>query len=255
MSEDSPAEDSEDDEDVAREYGLSDPRLRHFQPMLSDSVWGAPRVDLLRLSVGDLAWFRRRLTKRLGRFDDDEAVRLHYSRVEPRYFVADWSPAEPSYFLLWPHRVDLEIVLVVHPSICGADGVPSWIEALIKSTGRQRRMQLQRLPSKEARDGRCLLSARFSLPRVGLLSDALAYVDALGTALTNLPENQDPTILWQLLQSGMLNAFVGVPESHWFEAKSEPYRLAEDAQRLELAKDVSAMANVPVALLSLAVGR
>jgi len=37
--------------------------------------------------------------------------------------------------------------------------------------------------------------------------------------------------------------FIGVLESEFLEFKSEPYRLAEDMQKLELAKDVSAFAN------------
>jgi len=46
-----------------------------------------------------------------------------------------------------------------------------------------------------------------------------------------------------ILASGEFHQFVGVPEGLEVEFKSEPYRLEQDSQRFELAKDVSAFAN------------
>jgi hypothetical protein len=46
-----------------------------------------------------------------------------------------------------------------------------------------------------------------------------------------------------LILGGHAEAFVGLYESAWLEAKRAPYELADDAQGLELALDVAALAN------------
>lgn len=46
-----------------------------------------------------------------------------------------------------------------------------------------------------------------------------------------------------ILAGGNFDQFVGAPESLEVEFKSEPYRLDQDSQKFELAKDVSALAN------------
>ena len=48
----------------------------------------------------------------------------------------------------------------------------------------------------------------------------------------------------EILESGEFEQFKGQIESEEFEAKREPYRLDSDREKLELAKDVSALANV-----------
>ena len=47
----------------------------------------------------------------------------------------------------------------------------------------------------------------------------------------------------EILMSGEFDQFVGVRESIEVEFKREPYRLEQDDQKFELAKDASAMAN------------
>lgn len=42
---------------------------------------------------------------------------------------------------------------------------------------------------------------------------------------------------------GQFDALIGLPESEWLEAKPSPYVLDTTKQKLELAKDVSALAN------------
>jgi predicted HTH transcriptional regulator len=46
-----------------------------------------------------------------------------------------------------------------------------------------------------------------------------------------------------ILGQGEFDRFVGTAEGLELEFKSEPYRLDEDSQKFELAKDVSALAN------------
>ncbi len=53
------------------------------------------------------------------------------------------------------------------------------------------------------------------------------------------------------LDAGEFDKFIGTAESPWFEAKEQPYVLKEDKQRLEFAKDVSAMANAGGGLIVL----
>ena len=49
------------------------------------------------------------------------------------------------------------------------------------------------------------------------------------------------------------NELIGLAESQWLEFKKEPYRLADDAQKQELAKDVSAIANAEEGIIVLGV--
>jgi hypothetical protein len=53
-----------------------------------------------------------------------------------------------------------------------------------------------------------------------------------------------PEEVTTILQSGDFNALLGAMEDHQLECKSSPYRLDEESEKFELAKDVSAMANV-----------
>jgi hypothetical protein len=46
-----------------------------------------------------------------------------------------------------------------------------------------------------------------------------------------------------LLKAGRTDVIVGQPESSWLDAKRQPYTLATDGQKWELAKDVAAFAN------------
>lgn len=48
-----------------------------------------------------------------------------------------------------------------------------------------------------------------------------------------------------LLRGGHAHALLGQPEAPWLEAKRAPYPLASEPEKLELAKDVAAMANSP----------
>ena len=52
-----------------------------------------------------------------------------------------------------------------------------------------------------------------------------------------------PNDILQELESGNFDGLIGLPECRWLEAKESPYVLDPLKKRLELAKDVSAMAN------------
>jgi hypothetical protein len=67
--------------------------------------------------------------------------------------------------------------------------------------------------------------------------DARALLNALrGGSLA-------PDRVIDLVEGGHADALVDRPETQWLEAKSAPYRLDEDSEKLELAKDVAALAN------------
>jgi len=53
-----------------------------------------------------------------------------------------------------------------------------------------------------------------------------------------------PEEVTTILQSGDFNALLRAMEDHQLECKNSPYRLDEESEKFELAKDVSAMANV-----------
>jgi predicted HTH transcriptional regulator len=54
---------------------------------------------------------------------------------------------------------------------------------------------------------------------------------------------------WQSSASGDFNQFIDAPEGLEIEFKGEPYRLEQDSQKFELAKDVSALANAAGGLI------
>ncbi|MFC1595461.1 helix-turn-helix domain-containing protein [Gemmatimonadota bacterium] len=58
-----------------------------------------------------------------------------------------------------------------------------------------------------------------------------------------MPDILDIDIVQQILTSGDFNQFIGRVETHQFECKAAPYQLSNDANRLEFAKDISALAN------------
>lgn len=49
--------------------------------------------------------------------------------------------------------------------------------------------------------------------------------------------------IWSILGSGDFNQLIGGLEDDHLECKSAPYNLTEDQGKMELAKDVSALAN------------
>ena len=54
-----------------------------------------------------------------------------------------------------------------------------------------------------------------------------------------------------LLADGKFDALIGEFESEWLECKSSPYQLEHDGQKLELAKDISGLANAEGGVLLL----
>jgi len=66
----------------------------------------------------------------------------------------------------------------------------------------------------------------------------LLWGASLGSGLT-------PTTAVDLVRAGRADLLIGQAESEWFEAKQAPYGLGDPVQEIELAKDVSALANRP----------
>jgi hypothetical protein len=52
-----------------------------------------------------------------------------------------------------------------------------------------------------------------------------------------------PSTVIDLLRAGRTGVLIGQPENEWLEAKGSPYLLDEDFAKVELAKDVAALAN------------
>jgi hypothetical protein len=74
---------------------------------------------------------------------------------------------------------------------------------------------------------------------LGMGSDLLLLWQAsLGGRLT-------PLTAADLVRAKRTDLLVGQPESEWFEAKQAPYRLEDEREQIELAKDASALANRP----------
>jgi hypothetical protein len=83
------------------------------------------------------------------------------------------------------------------------------------------------------------------------LEDLHALGDELGSLLMTMagdePLSRDTTK--RLLDAGLSEALVGQPEGEWLDAKRAPYRLDEESQEFELAKDVAALANADGGLI------
>ena len=58
-----------------------------------------------------------------------------------------------------------------------------------------------------------------------------------------VPKELSSDEIKRIIHSGNFDELIGVIENSQFECKGEPYRLDDDHQKLELAKDVSALAN------------
>lgn len=75
--------------------------------------------------------------------------------------------------------------------------------------------------------------------------------DELGSLLITTAQD-DPLsreTIKRLLDVGLSEALVGQPEGEWLDAKRAPYRLSEESQEFELAKDVAALANADGGLI------
>jgi hypothetical protein len=88
----------------------------------------------------------------------------------------------------------------------------------------------------------CTLSGRART--VGELADLARDMQALfdvldgGTTLSR-------EMCLDLLKAGRADVLIGQQESEWLDAKREPYRLKDDREKWELAKDVASFANSP----------
>jgi hypothetical protein len=83
------------------------------------------------------------------------------------------------------------------------------------------------------------------------LEELHALGDEVGALLMTNAADQPLTqhATKRLLDAGLSEALVGQPEGEWLDAKRAPYRLDEEGQEFELAKDVAALANAEGGLI------
>jgi hypothetical protein len=129
-------------------------------------------------------------------------------------------------------------------------GVSKWIARASSDFARRYSLRLI--------DGECQWSGgvawavlRFAVPGAIRLDEVLAFHDDLRLLIEHSPAHADEQRLWALIRAGLPQGLIGCPESHWLDAKREPYVLSGPLGRLELAKDVSAFANSGGGLLVL----
>jgi hypothetical protein len=87
-------------------------------------------------------------------------------------------------------------------------------------------------------------------PPDSTIGDAFKFGSEARTLLHVFKGDEIPkSLAVDLLCAGKWDLFYGQPESDWLEAKAQPYdhllEKGKDAPRLELAKDVAALANTP----------
>lgn len=76
------------------------------------------------------------------------------------------------------------------------------------------------------------------------VGDAVRRADAIAAVIqAALDGGPNREVASDLICAGQAEALIGTFESDWLEAKSAPYRLHEEADGFELAKDVAALAN------------
>jgi len=225
---------------AAEEYGLADPKYGSFEPRGSDN-WSAPSKHLAALSASDLFAVRRASSWHLGALRPDEPLIVEYSLVDPAYFNDD-SPTEWSELVVWPRSVDLRLTTYIDDAACNGGGPPAWVTKLLRRIARRHGLRLLGT-NTESFGGACWLRASLRVPRDARLASVLTFVDQIDNAMQTAPEDQSLQSLWGLFQDGLVESIVGVCESDWLEAKSAPYDLTDVISRLELAKDISAMAN------------
>jgi hypothetical protein len=81
-------------------------------------------------------------------------------------------------------------------------------------------------------------------PRGARVRDALSFADDVEALLgAGLGGEITLPIALDLVRASRSELLIGMRESDWLEVKRAPYRLDEDTEKIELAKDVAAMAN------------
>jgi hypothetical protein len=88
-------------------------------------------------------------------------------------------------------------------------------------------------------------TALIGWPRPGaVVADALELaLDAEALLGAQAGGELSPAAAADLVRAGRAELLIGKRENHWLEVKSQPYRLDETTQKIELATDVAAMAN------------
>jgi hypothetical protein len=214
----------------------SDPRFKDFDDFDWDQ-WVAPVASLRSLTAIDLIQF-----KNMTGLERSRQLSLSFSYVDAGYLVADESPSDPSDFLVTSRAVRFRAICPIEADAYVDDGVAHEIHVLAKRLASRVGLRLV-AEENDWSGGSAWATLLFVVPLHTQLNAVLAFNEQLRQLLEHNPRRLDQQNLWDLLACGLPDALIGCSESHWLEVKSEPYRLDDALHRLELGKDVSAIAN------------
>lgn len=79
--------------------------------------------------------------------------------------------------------------------------------------------------------------------RNALATDLLRFGAILGATVSEFSGSVAPEAVVNVIEAGFPAALIGLAESEWFEAKSEPWNLDAEYGKVELAQDVASLAN------------
>jgi len=165
-----------------------------------------------------------------------------FAEVDPEHLDADETPTDPSELLITTESVRLRAVRPIDAASYQDAGVADWIRKTSSRLAMRYGLRLRKGES-EWSGGAAWAVLTFSVHRSTPLSRVLEFNDSLRALLEHDPATLDESAAWELIRAGLPQGIVGCPESHWLEAKRAPYRLSNVIDQLELAKDLSALAN------------
>lgn len=188
------------------------------------------------------------LVRALRAAGTDETKSLYVSSDPPNRFDARYPGhiQNVSLALSEDHRRICIVLSVEHPSDGDPDDVRQELAGLLQPL--VSRYAASRLEVSEDEDmGVDWFSATFDISTRGKsVADALAIGrEALATIQASTGGALDLQSSVDLLRAGYAQALVGHAEGPWFDGKSAPYRIDDESQKWELAKDVASFANSP----------
>lgn len=166
---------------------------------------------------------------------------LYLSDVAPEEFDPEYAPVENVSLVYRPDgRLSVRLLLFINQQL-DLEGVASGIFPLLRrfnasllriateGAGKQIYYELDIEPATRGLPIHAAIELAQNVERLLLILHGENTVD-LGAA-------------WDVLETGHVDAFLGLPESSWLEAKSRLYDVSDDSEKVELAQDVSRFAN------------